>query len=191
MKHHPSLIKLLLTFLKIGAFTFGGGYALIQRIVVEQEHWLTYEEMLEIIIIAESTPGPVSLNVATFVGFKRRGVLGSLFASMGLAIPSLVIIYLIAIFFDDIKGNTMIAGALSGIKTAIVILVTSALMKLIKLLPQNKITFIIIGLLTLVMFTLDMLGTPISGILFIIAGALIGLLLHGISSFIKRRGNKV
>ncbi|HAK05288.1 MAG TPA: chromate transporter, partial [Firmicutes bacterium] len=88
MKHHPSLIKLLLTFLKIGAFTFGGGYAmipLIQRIVVEQEHWLTYEEMLEIIIIAESTPGPVSLNVATFVGFKRRGVLGSLFASMGLA----------------------------------------------------------------------------------------------------------
>jgi chromate transporter len=164
---------------------------LIQRIVVEQEHWLTYEAMLEIIIIAESTPGPVSLNVATFVGFKRRGVLGSLFASMGLAIPSLVIIYLIAIFFDDIKGNTMIAGALSGIKTAIVILVTSALMKLIKLLPQNKITFIIIGLLTLVMFTLDMLGTPISGILFIIAGALIGLLLHGISSFIKRRGNKV
>lgn len=193
MKSNTSLFKLFITFLRIGAFTFGGGYAMIplmQRIVVEDEKWLSYEEMLEIIIIAESTPGPISLNIATFVGYRQRGILGAIFASIGLAITSLVIITILAIFIDEIKGNTIVAGALSGIKTAIVILVTSALIKLMKLLPRNWKTFMVIGLLTAVMFTLDMIGTPISGIFFILGGGLFGLLLHSLKYYIAKRGDK-
>jgi len=192
MKKQTTLYKLLITFLEISLFTFGGGYAMIplmQRIVVDDEGWLTYEEMLEIIIVAESTPGPISLNVATFVGYKRRGVLGSIFATLGLAVPSFVIITLIALFFDDIKHSTIIFGALSGIKTAIVILVTGALFKLIKLLPKDAKTFIAIGLLTALMFTLDLLGIAVSGILFIVSAAIIGLLLHGLRHYLAKRGH--
>ena len=192
MKKQTTLYKLFITFLKIGLFTFGGGYAMIplmQRIVVDDEGWLTYEEMLEIIIVAESTPGPISLNVATFVGYKRRGVLGSVFATLGLAVPSFAIITLIAMFFDDINQNAIVFGALSGIKTAIVILVAGALFKLMKLLPKDAKTIIAIGLLTAVMFALDMLGIAVSGILFIISAAIIGLLWHGLRHYLAKRGH--
>jgi chromate transporter len=191
MKKRTSLFKLFMTFLKIGLFTFGGGYAmipLIQRVVVEDEGWLTYKEMLDIIIVAESTPGPISLNMATFVGYQRRGVLGAVFATLGLAVPSVVIITVIALFFDEIKQNSIISGALSGIKTAIVILVTGALFKLMKLLPNDAKTFIVIGLLTALMFALDMFGIAVSGILFILGAAVLGLLWHGLRHYLQKRG---
>lgn len=191
MKTKTPLLKLLFTFLKIGLFTFGGGYAMIplmQRAVVEEHGWLTYEEMLDIIMIAESTPGPISLNIATFVGYKRRGIVGSLFATAGLAIPSLVIIMTIAFFFEDITSNRMVIGALSGIKTAIVILVAGALVRLMKLLPHDFKTLLLIAILTAFMFTLDLIGVPVSGIFFIIAGALVGILTHGIKHYLSKRG---
>ncbi len=192
MKQQASLFKLMWSFLKIGLFTFGGGYAMIplmQRIVVEEQRWLTYDEMLEIIVIAESTPGPISLNIATFVGYRQRKLLGAIVSSIGLAIPSLLIITTIAFFFDDFKNNHIISGALSGIKTAIVILVFGALIKLIKMLPHDKKTLIIIGLLTALMFTLDLLQIPVSGIFFILGAGIIGLLLHGLTNYHKKREN--
>jgi chromate transporter len=193
MKARVPLFSLLWVFLQIGLFTFGGGYAmipLIQRIVVDEKHWLTHEEMLEIIIVAESTPGPVALNVATFVGYRQRRLPGSLFATIGVVIPSFVIIGLIAWFFEDIKGNAIIAGALSGIKTAVVVLVSSALMKLYKLLPQDRITLWIIVALTLVMVTLDYFSIAVSGIFFIMAGGLAGYSLTAIRRYVKKRDSK-
>ncbi len=160
---------------------------LIQRIVVDEKHWLTHEEMLEIIIVAESTPGPVALNVATFVGYRQRRLLGAISASVGVVVPSFVIIGLIALFFDEIKGNTIIAGALSGIKTAVVVLVSSALFKLYKLLPQDRITLWIIALLTAGMVSLDMLNVAVSGIFFIIGGGLVGFSLYALNHYLKKR----
>lgn len=193
MKERVSLFKLFWIFLQIGLFTFGGGYAmipLIQRIVVDEKHWLTHEEMLEIIIVAESTPGPVALNVATFVGYRQRRLLGAISASFGVVVPSFVIIGLIALFFDEIKGNTIIAGALSGIKTAVVVLVSSALFKLYKLLPQDLTTWWIIAFLTAAMVALDMLNIAVSGIFFIIGGGLVGFSLYALNHYLKKRDSK-
>jgi chromate transporter len=193
MKARVSLFQLLWAFLQIGLFTFGGGYAMIplmQRTIVDEKHWLTHEEMLEIIIVAESTPGPIALNVATFVGYRQRRLPGALFATLGMVIPSLVIIYIIAIFFDDIKGNTIISGALSGIKTAVVVLVFSALLKLYKLLPQDRVTLMIIIMLTAVMFVLDFFSIPVSGIFFIIGGGLVGFSYYALGQYLKKRGSK-
>jgi len=188
-----SLIKLMMTFLRIGLFTFGGGYAMIplmQRVVVEDEKWLTYGEMLDIIAIAEATPGPIALNMSTFVGYRQRGIIGAIFATLGMAIPSLVIIMIIAYFKDSFLDNRIISGALSGMKVAIVVLIASALWKLTHLMPKNLLLFILIGLLAATLFALDLLGTPISGIFFIIGGGLLGVVLHALKRFIGVRSKQ-
>jgi len=188
-----SLFRLFIDFLKIGLFTFGGGYAMIplmQRIVVEDEKWLTYGDMLDIIAIAEATPGPIALNVATFVGYRQRGILGAIFASFGLAVPSLAIIMTIAYFKDSFLNNRLIAAALSGMKVAIVVLIANALFKLAKLLPKNRLVYGLIGVIALALFLLDLNGTPISGIYVIVAGGLLGMLLYAIGHYVAKRGSR-
>jgi len=188
-----SLFRLFIDFLKIGLFTFGGGYAMIplmQRIVVEDEKWLTYGDMLDIIAIAEATPGPIALNVATFVGYRQRGILGAIFASFGLAVPSLAIIMTIAYFKDSFLNNRLIAAALSGMKVAIVVLIANALFKLAKLLPKNRLVYGLIGVIALALFLLDLNRTPISGIYVIVAGGLLGMLLYAIGHYVAKRGSR-
>jgi chromate transporter len=97
------LIELFLTFAKVGAFTFGGGYAmisLIEDICVEKKKWITHDEMMDITVIAESTPGPIAINCATYVGYKRKKLLGAIFATIGMVLPSFVIIFLISKYLD-------------------------------------------------------------------------------------------
>ena len=112
MKKYP-LLDLFLTFLKIGAFTFGGGYAMIALIedaCVAKKGWLTHEEFMDITVIAESTPGPVAINTATFVGYKKKGPLGSLCATFGVVLPSFVIIFLISLFlYQEMVWLTIIS----------------------------------------------------------------------------------
>ena len=99
---------LFVTFFKIGAFTFGGGYAmipLIQKEVVESKGFITDEDILDIFAIAESTPGPIAINSATFIGYKIAGVLGSFFATLGVVLPSFIIIFIISMFADAFKQN--------------------------------------------------------------------------------------
>ena len=103
MKKIKVLISLFLTFFKIGLFTFGGGYAMIaviERDIAEKKKWIEHEEFMDVIAIAESTPGPLAINSATYIGYKVGGVLGSLFATIGVALPSFVVIYVISLFFD-------------------------------------------------------------------------------------------
>ena len=91
-------LELFLTFFKLGLFTFGGGYAMIpslKEIVVEKKKWLSEEEMLEILAISESTPGPIAINMATFIGYRQKKVLGSVLSTLGVVLPSLIIIYII------------------------------------------------------------------------------------------------
>ena len=109
---------LFLTFLKIGAFTFGGGYAMIPIIedeVTRKRKWITATEILDVIAISESTPGPIAVNTATYVGYKVGGILGSIFATLGLAIPSFVIIFVISFFYKDFMQWKVIAAMFKGL----------------------------------------------------------------------------
>ena len=119
------LLDLFLTFAKIGLFTFGGGYAMISMIennCVERKQWITHDEMMNVTVIAESTPGPIAINCATFTGYKRAGFIGALVATLGIVVPSFVVIYLISMFLDNFLELTIIANAFKGIKIAVLIL---------------------------------------------------------------------
>ncbi|NMD37273.1 MAG: chromate transporter, partial [Christensenellaceae bacterium] len=105
------LLDLMLSFMKIGFFTFGGGYAMIaiiEDICVENKKWITHDEMMNVTVIAESTPGPIALNCATYVGYKQRGFIGSLVATFGMVLPSFTVIYIISMFLDNFLEITII-----------------------------------------------------------------------------------
>ena len=123
------LIELFFTFAKIGLFTFGGGYAMISIIeeqCVERKKWITHEEMMNMTVIAESTPGPIAINCSTFAGYKRAGILGAFVATLGMVVPSFIVIYLISMFLDNFLELTMIANAFKGIKIGVGFLILDA-----------------------------------------------------------------
>ncbi len=125
--------KLFATFLRIGAFTFGGGYAmvpLIEREVVEGRGWVTHEEVLDILGIAEATPGVIAVNMATFVGYRVAGFWGSLAATVGVVMPSLVIIGVIALFFERFQEWAWVGYAFAGIRAGVLVLIIGAVRKL-------------------------------------------------------------
>ena len=121
VKELPILLDLFLTFAKIGAFTFGGGYAMlsvIDSICVDKKKWITHDEMMDVTVIAESTPGPISVNCATFVGFKQAGWLGGILATLGVLLPSFVVIYIISMFLDNFLEIAVIANASRALRSA-------------------------------------------------------------------------
>lgn len=123
------LLELFLTFAKIGLFTFGGGYAMISVIedsCVEKKQWISHDEMMNMTVVAESTPGPIAINCATYVGYKQAGLLGSVLATFGMVLPSFVIIYAVSMFLDNFLEITLIANAFKGIKVAVGILILNA-----------------------------------------------------------------
>ncbi|MCQ2543594.1 MAG: chromate transporter [Lachnospiraceae bacterium] len=169
------ILELFLTFAKIGLFTFGGGYAMIsiiENICVEKKKWITHEEMMNITIVAESTPGPVAVNCATFVGFKKKGFAGALAATFGVIIPSFVVIYLIAMFLNHFLEITWIANAFKGIKIAVGILIFDAGLKMLKKMKKQKFMLIVFICSTLLMIFITVLAWNFSSIsMMLIAGA--------------------
>lgn len=135
MKEEKSVRELFLVFLRIGAFTFGGGYAmipLIQREVVEKKHWIDEDDLLEVIAIAESTPGPIAVNAATFVGYKMAGFWGSFFSTLGVTLPSFVIILAISGILRAFEQARPVTYAFIGIRAAVLGLIFSAFWKLFR-----------------------------------------------------------
>ena len=148
MKQQRILFDLLLTFLKIGLFTFGGGYAMISMIgdsCVEKKKWITQDDMMNITIIAESTPGPIAINCATFVGYQQAGFAGALTATLGIVLPSFLIIYAISMFFDHFLEITVIANAFRGIRIAVGFLILDAGLTMKKKLPRKLLPQAILG----------------------------------------------
>ncbi|MBP5184689.1 MAG: chromate transporter [Lachnospiraceae bacterium] len=127
-------LELFLAFLKIGAFTFGGGYAMVPLIQAEVERmgWLTSEELIDFIAVSESTPGPLAVNMATFVGIRTAGIPGALCATLGVCLPSFVIILLVAKFFQKFKESLAVKGAMSGLKPAVIGLIAAAFVSVSK-----------------------------------------------------------
>ena len=147
------LAQLFFTFLKIGAFTFGGGYAmipLVQRETVENHRWITDDELLDIIAIAESTPGPIAVNSATFVGYRVGGVLSACLATLGLVLPSLIIITLIALVLRNFADIAAVQHAFAGIRVAVCVLVLFSVAKLFRSGVKNALDLVIFAAACLV-----------------------------------------
>ncbi|SCY25311.1 chromate transporter [Butyrivibrio sp. INlla14] len=185
------LIDLFFTFFKIGLFTFGGGYAmisLIQDACVERKKWITDEEMMDITVIAESTPGPVAINCATYVGYKKSGLKGAIAATIGVVLPSFVIIYLISLFLDSFLEITWIASAFKGIKIAVGVLILDAALKLIRKMQKKPFQVVVLITAFIIMMVVNLFAVKISSItLMLIAGAC-GLLVYALAK-IKKKGD--
>ena len=172
------LLSLFLTFAKIGMFTFGGGYAmipLIEHACVEQKGWITHDDMMTVTVIAESTPGPIAINCATFVGYRKKGLQGALAATLGMALPSFVIIYLISMFLDSFLEITWVASAFKGIRIAVGILIIDAAIKMTRKMQKKPLSRAIMLCSCAVMLLVNFLSLRLSPISLMIVAALISL----------------
>ncbi len=179
-----NLLTLFLTFLKIGAFTFGGGYAMIALIenqFVTKKKWLSQSEFLDMIAIAESTPGPMAINSATFIGYKCAGVLGAALATLAVCLPSFIIIYLISLFFDKFLSLTYVTYAFRGIQVCVVYLILTAGLKMLKAIPKSPLNITIVIAVTGAMLTCSVLAVSFSSIYYILICAGLGLTVYAIS----------
>ena len=178
---------LFLTMLKIGLFTFGGGLAMlpiIEREVVEKHKWLKPGEMVDLIAIAESTPGAIAVNTATFIGYKVSKLLGAILATLALVTPSVIIITIISFFVDEFLALEYVNYAFMGIRCAVGVLILFAAIKIFKGNKKYWYTYVLLGLSVIIMLCLP----DISTIYIIIGGGIIGLL---INLFIFKKEKKV
>ena len=174
------LASLFLTFAKIGLFTFGGGYAmiaLIENTCVEKKQWITHDEMMNITVIAESTPGPIAINCATYVGYRQKGFVGALTATLGMIIPSFCIIYLISMYLDRFLEITWIAHAFYGIKIAVGILILDAALKMIRKMQKKPMPRTIMLCAFAAMLVIDVLALKVSSIVLMLVAGLVSLIL--------------
>ncbi len=172
-------MNLFLTFAKIGLFTFGGGYAMIPLIednCVSKKQWITHEEMMNITVISESTPGPIAINCATYIGYKQKGIRGAVSATIGMALPSFCIIFLISLFLDRFLEIRWIANAFRGIKLAVGILILDAAIRMIRKMPKKPFAVAITACAFAAMMVFSILSVRITSITLMLAAALIGLI---------------
>jgi chromate transporter len=172
------LLTLFLTFAKIGLFTFGGGYAMlsmIEHICVTQKHWITHDDLVHVTVIAESTPGPVAINCATFVGYRQKGFPGALAATLGVILPSFVIIFLISLFLDRFLEIAWVANAFKGIRVAVGILIVDVAVRMFRKMPKDLPQIVILAVSFAAMLLINIFSWKISTILLLLAAALAGL----------------
>ncbi len=184
------LLQLFLTFAKIGLFTFGGGYAMISVIennCVERKKWITHDEMMDMTVIAESTPGPIAVNCATFTGYKKAGFLGALFATVGMVIPSFIVIFLISVYFDSFLELTVVANAFKGIKIAVGILIVDAAVKMIKKMKKNLFPMLIMLSSGVVMLLINIFSWNFSSVSLMLIAATVSLTVFVLTSECKKK----
>ena len=169
------------TFLKIGAFTFGGGYAmvaLLEREFVEDKQWLSREEFLDMVAIAESTPGPVAVNSATYIGYKLAGVAGAAASTLAVCLPSFAVIYLISLFFDRFLQLTVVANAFKGIQACVIYLILSAGVKMLKNLQRTPFNTAVVAVVLAAMVGCSMAAVSFSSLYYILLCGAAGVLLY-------------
>ena len=177
-------IELFGLFFKLGLLTFGGGYAMIPQIkesIVEKKEWITEDDMLEIIAIAESTPGPIAINMATYIGYKQNKILGSICATLGVVLPSLIIIYLISLVLEQFMANQYVQYAFIGINAAVAFLIIKAGLNMIKKLPIKVAPILLCSMVFILVLLFKFMQIGFSSIYFIIIGGVIGIMLYSFS----------
>ena len=186
------LSELFLTFARIGLFTFGGGYAMISVIdhdCVAKKQWITSDELLEMTVIAESTPGPIAINCATFTGHKIAGIPGAVAATLGMVLPSFVIIYLVSMFLDNFLELTLVANAFRGIKIAVGLLILDAGIGMVKKAKKTPLTRGIIIAAVIAMLSIHILSWNISPISLMLTAAVISLTVFALGDRKKKGGD--
>ena len=185
------LLDLFLTFVKIGLFTFGGGYAmiaLIENICVEKKRWITHDEMMNITVVAESTPGPIAINCATYVGYKQKGFAGALIATIGMILPSFCIIFVISKFLDHFLEIPWIAHAFQGIKIAVGILILDAAIRMLQKMQKKLLPWAFMLGAFAVMLLIDIFSVRISSIFLMLCAGLISLILFMVQTSAAKGG---
>ena len=187
------LIELFLTFAKIGLFTFGGGYAmlsLIEHACVEEKKWITHDEMMNVTVIAESTPGPIAINCATFVGYKQGKMAGAVVATLGMVLPSFIIIFIISSFLDGFLEIKWVASAFQGIKIAVGILIVDAAVKMIKKMEKKAFQIIMVICATIAMLLISVFALRISSIILLLVAACVGLIVYAVETHTGKEAHK-
>ncbi len=172
------ILSLFFSMLKIGCFAFGGGYAIIALLegeFIEKHRWIDHDEFMDVVAIAESTPGPIAINAATYVGYKLKGFAGSVAATIGVCLPSFVIMYFVSLFYEQFMKLTLVAAAFKGIQICVVYLIAAAGLKMLKKMkktPQNIAVFSIVltGMILCTLFDLH-----VSSVWFILGAGVLGL----------------
>jgi chromate transporter len=174
----PILPDLFLTFAKVGLFTFGGGYAMISLIedtCVRKKQWITHEDMMNVTVIAESTPGPIAINCATFVGYKQKGLPGAVMATLGMILPSFLVILLISTFLEHFLEIAWIANAFKGIRIAVGILILDAALKMIRKMPKKRMPLTIMNCAAALMLLVNLFSWDLSSIVIMLAAGVVSL----------------
>ena len=194
MKKLLALLKLMLIMMKTGAFTFGGGYAMISLLhseFVERQMFLSHGEFMDIVAIAESTPGPIAINMSTYIGYKRAGFLGSILSTLGMCLPSFIIIYVISLFFNDFLSIPWVSSAFRGIQICVIYLILSAGIKMVRQLKKSAFNIVILIATASLMVIFSIFSVNFSAIFFILISGGLGLLFFLIKFFKeKSKGEK-
>ena len=190
MKKQKILKELFLTFFKIGLFTFGGGYAMIgviENACVEKKKWLTHDQMANMAVIAESTPGPIAINSATYVGNTVGGFWGAVCATLGVVLPSFVIIFTISLGFDKVLAYPIVANAFRGIKVGVSLLILDAGINMALKSKGDMLTRLILAVSCIAMLAISILAVNISSIVLMLTAGVVGLMVYHAK---KHRGDK-
>ena len=185
-------LDLFWTFFKLGLFTFGGGYAMIGQlkdIVVERKKWVTEDELLEICAIAESTPGPVAINLSTYIGYKKHKLLGSLLATLGVVLPSFIIIFIISLFLEAFMQNIWVKYAFVGINACVAFLIIKAGFEMFISLKKSWWQILITVIVIILMIVFELLDINFSSIYLILIGAFLGIIILTIINAKNTKGD--
>ena len=186
-------INLFLTMLKIGLFTFGGGYAMIALLeneFVEKKKYIDKEEFLDMVAIAESTPGPIAINAATYIGYKQLRFLGALLATVAICIPSVLIIFAISLFFDAFLSFTPVQYAFRGIQVCVIYLIFSAGLKMLKQMKKTAFSVAIVALVSICMVAFSLFAIKFSTIFFILICGAVGVFAYFLGNIRKGKENE-
>ena len=185
------LLQTFLVFFKLGIFSIGGGttmLTLLQDELVERKHWIDNDELMEMTAISESTPGPIAINLATYLGYKRCGFLGALLATLGVVVTPFVLMFCISLFLEKILAAETIQYAFMGIKAGVVFLLLKVSYTLIKSTKKDLFLILTLIIVTIAMVLFTVFAIDFSAIYFILLGAVIGLLIYGVIP--RRKGGK-
>ena len=189
-----SLLGLFLSMAKVGMFTFGGGYAMIHLLdseFVGNKKWIDHEEFTDLVAIAESTPGPIAINCATYIGYKKEGVAGAASATLGMCLPSFVIIYLISVFFNSFLEISWVASAFRGIQVCVIYLILSAGVKMLKKMKKTPFTISVMSITLVAMLSFSLFSVSFSSIFYILIFGTLGLGIYTVRYIREeRRENK-
>lgn len=190
MKKLKSCLSLFWAMFKIGLFTFGGGYAMIaiiERELVDKKKWIEHEEFMDLIGIAESTPGPIAINSATYIGYKMGGVLGSVFATLGVVLPSFTIIFAISLFFDAFLAIEWVGYAFRGIQACVCFLILNAGIKMFKHLKRTVFNVTMLVLTISAFLAVSLFAWNFSSVFFVLIGGVLGVAVYLVSLLSLRK----